>query len=175
MWLISTEIDSGDADLQKMIGEETQRLNLDLAEIQEKAVEIMLSGNDVPIDGIVMEVTGGVGGLEAMLFCKEILEMYSSYCESQGWDYNIDDCEKSSLGGVRRASLTINHSEAFNWLKFEGGVHRVQRVPKTEKFGRLQTSTVSVAVLPKPSEVVISIDAKVNSKSNTFDSCLMCF
>jgi len=162
MLLILINIDSSDADLQKMVEEETERLNKELSEIQEQAVEIMLPGNDVLIDGIVMEVAGGVGGLEAMLFCKEILDMYSNYCESQGWDYFIEDCEKSSLGGVRRASLTINHSEAFDRFKFEGGVHRVQRVPKTEKFGRLQTSTVSVAVLPKPSEVVITIDPKVN-------------
>ena len=156
-----------------MIEEETRRLNKTLAEIQENAVEIILPGNNVLIDGIVMEVAGGVGGLEAMLFCKEILEMYSNYCESQGWDHHIDDCEKSSLGGVRRASLTINHSEAFDRLKFEGGVHRVQRVPKTEKFGRLQTSTVSVAVLPKPSEVVITVDPKVRLKSSIHEIYLM--
>jgi len=149
-----------DVDLRVMVEEESRLLLEKLAEIQEQAVEMILPGNNVPINGIIMELTGGIGGLEAMLFCKELLDMYCNYCENQGWDHYVDNCEKSSLGGVRRAWLNIDYPEAFDRLKFEGGVHRVQRVPKTEKFGRLQTSTVSVAVLPKPSEVIISIDPK---------------
>ena len=70
---------------------------------------MILPGNNVPINGIIMELTGGIGGLEAMLFCKELLDMYCNYCENQGWDHYVDNCEKSSLGGVRRAWLNIDY------------------------------------------------------------------
>lgn len=134
-------------------------------------------------EGMLMELSAGVGGQEAMLFCKELSEMYLSYCNNQGWDHDVIQSEKTDLEGMRHTSISIDHPgilflltiwlifyliyvviiniDAYQKLKFESGVHRVQRVPKTEKAGRIHTSTVSVAILPKPTEVTVTIDPKV--------------
>lgn len=150
---------------------------------QLQALELILQEEDSQTEGIIMEFSAGVGGQESMLFCSEILEMYSNYCDSEGWDFELTDVERSDLEGVRHAALTINDpgmvflligcktvtfknvlfvlSEAYKRLRFESGVHRVQRVPKTEKAGRVHTSTVAVAILPRPSEVTVTIEHKV--------------
>lgn len=127
---------------------------------QLQALELILQEEDSQTEGIIMEFSAGVGGQESMLFCSEILEMYSNYCDSEGWDFELTDVERSDLEGVRHAALTINDPEAYKRLRFESGVHRVQRVPKTEKAGRVHTSTVAVAILPRPSEVTVTIEHK---------------
>ena len=102
-------------------------------------------------------------GKEAMLFCAELLDMYQWYCAGRGWPCALTDCETTELEGVRHASLAVDHADAYGRLRFEAGVHRVQRVPRTEKAGRIHTSTVSVVVLPRPSPITIVIDPKVQS------------
>lgn len=100
-----------------------------------------------------LEVTAGVGGQEAMLFANEIYEMYCGYCSHKGWDVEMITLDTSEMGGLRHFSCIVTGYEAFDLLRFEGGVHRVQRVPSTEKSGRIHTSTVTVAVIPKPDDV----------------------
>lgn len=147
-------------DLAKMVHEEHEQLDKTLTQIQNEALELILQEEDSQTEGIIMEFSAGVGGQESMLFCSEILEMYSNYCDSEGWDFELTDVERSDLEGVRHAALTINDPEAYKRLRFESGVHRVQRVPKTEKAGRVHTSTVAVAILPRPSEVTVTIEHK---------------
>lgn len=100
-----------------------------------------------------LEVTAGVGGQEAMLFATEIRDMYNQYCNYKGW--NIEEIGEgtSELGGLRHSICVVTGDDAFNLLRFEAGVHRVQRVPSTEKAGRIHTSTVTVAVIPKSDAV----------------------
>ncbi len=99
--------------------------------------------------GIIMEIRAGTGGDEAAFFAMDLYKMYSRFAQSKGWQANIIDSSASSLGGFKEITLEINSSEAYNLLGREGGVHRVQRIPKTEKNGRIHTSTATVAVLPK--------------------------
>ncbi|KAM4772341.1 peptide chain release factor 1-like, mitochondrial [Rhinophrynus dorsalis] len=107
-----------------------------------------------------MEVTAGVGGQEAMLFTADIFEMYQRYAVHKNWSFDILEYFSSELGGLRHATASIGGIDAYKHLKFEGGVHRVQRVPKTEKQGRIHTSTMTVAILPQPSEISLVINPK---------------
>lgn len=100
-----------------------------------------------------LEVTAGVGGQEAMLFASEIFDMYIQYCNYKGWNTETIALDASDIGGLRHSSCIVNGDEAFNSLRFEAGVHRVQRIPSTEKAGRVHTSTVTVAVIPKPDDI----------------------
>ena len=124
-------------------------------------MSLIVSEEESESEGMIMELSAGVGGQEAMLFCSQLLDMYLSYCDNQGWDYELIQGEKTDLEGMRHASVNIDSPDAYNQLQFESGVHRVQRVPKTEKAGRIHTSTVTVAIFPKPSEVTVNIDPKV--------------
>lgn len=107
---------------------------------------------------IILEVRAGAGGDEAALFATELLDMYKRYAESKGWSTKIIDESTNSLGGYKEASMEIKGKEAFEALRWETGVHRVQRIPETEKMGRVHTSTVTVAIMPirKRSKFVIN-------------------
>lgn len=109
---------------------------------------------------LILEVTAGVGGQEAMLFTSEIFDMYQQYAAFKRWHFETLEYFPSEIGGLRHASASIGGSEAYRHMKFEGGVHRVQRVPKTEKQGRIHTSTMTVAILPQPTEINLVINPK---------------
>ena len=100
------------------------------------------------MSSIIMEIRGGAGGEEAALFARDLFKMYSKYAEMQGWEVKILDSNQTEIGGLKQIIFEIKGEDAFSKMKYEGGVHRVQRVPKTEKGNRIHTSTVSVAVLP---------------------------
>lgn len=108
--------------------------------------------------GVIMEFRAGAGGDESALFARELSEMYQNYCLSRGWSWQLLDSSENDLGGYKEASFEVKGAEAFNDLKFETGVHRIQRVPVTEKQGRVHTSTASVAVLP----IVDAAQADIN-------------
>ena len=97
---------------------------------------------------VVMEIRAGVGGEEAAIFAEDLAKMYKRFCELKGWSFNVVNESKSALGGYKEASFEIRGKEVYKELRFETGVHRVQRVPETEKSGRVHTSTASVAILP---------------------------
>ncbi len=109
---------------------------------------------------VVLEVRAGTGGDEATLFAAELFRMYSRYAEQQGWKVNILDLSESEAGGIKDVGAIIEGKGAFSRLKYEGGVHRVQRVPQTEASGRIHTSAVTVAVLPEAEEVEIDVAEK---------------
>lgn len=99
--------------------------------------------------GIIIEIRAGTGGDEAALFAMDLYKMYSKFAQNKGWPCAVIESSESALGGFKEITLEINSPEAYNLLKQEGGVHRVQRIPRTEKNGRIHTSTASAAVLPK--------------------------
>jgi len=104
-------------------------------------------------ESLVMEIRPGSGGEEAALFAADLFRMYQKYAERKGWKNNIDSMEKTEIGGLKYASMNISGKGSAELLQNEGGVHRVQRIPKTEKSGRIHTSAVSVAVLPQMEEL----------------------
>ncbi len=127
----------------------------------EEELKIMLLPKDENDDkNVIMEIRGGAGGDEAALFASEIMRMYTKYAEKKGWTVEITDINETELGGVKEATILIKGTNVYEKLKFESGVHRVQRVPETETQGRVHTSTITVAVLPEMPEVELDIDEK---------------
>lgn len=110
------------------------------------------------MSSIIMEIRGGAGGEEAALFAQDLFKMYSKYAEIQGWEIRILDSNQTEIGGLKQIIFEIKGENADLKMKHEGGVHRVQRVPKTEKGNRIHTSTVSVAVLEKPESTQIKLN-----------------
>lgn len=138
-----------DPDLKKMAQEEIERLSLNLLK------------NDLnDSKNVIMEIRPGAGGNEAELFAAELWRMYQKFAEKKGWRISILDSSKSSLGGIKFLTAEIRDSEVYKYLKYESGVHRVQRVPETEKSGRVHTSTATVAILPEAQEVDLEINPK---------------
>lgn len=109
------------------------------------------------MESIIIEIRAGVGGEEAALFTKDLFRMYLKYAQSQGWKERILDSKDTELGGLKEIIFELKNGGVFSKMKYEGGVHRVQRIPQTEKSGRVHTSTVSVAVLKKPKETELKI------------------
>jgi len=109
------------------------------------------------MDSIIIEIRAGTGGEEAAIFAADLFKMYSKYAIFQGWKQKILDSRPTSLGGFKQIIFEFQNENVFDLLKYEGGVHRVQRIPKTEKSGRIHTSTATVAVLPKPKSTEIQI------------------
>ena len=109
---------------------------------------------------VIMELRGGVGGEESALFAHSLLRMYTMYAQTKGWKMDIVSINETELGGVKECSVLVEGEGAFSRLKFESGVHRVQRVPETESGGRIHTSAATVAVLPEAEDVECTIDPK---------------
>lgn len=151
---------SDDSDMKDMGATELARLEPELAAITEQ-FELVLVPPD-PHDGndVIIEIRAGAGGDEASLFAGDLLRMYVRYAERRGWKTMLDSDSMNESGGYKEAVLTIAGNGAYGALKFESGVHRVQRVPVTEKAGRIHTSTATVAVLPEIEEEEIRIDPR---------------
>lgn len=113
--------------------------------------------NNNEFKAIIIEIRAGTGGEEAALFANDLFRMYSNYASSQGWKQRILDSHPTSLGGIKQIVFELVGDNVWQQLKYEGGVHRVQRIPKTEKGGRIHTSTATVAVLPRPGKTEINI------------------
>ncbi len=110
------------------------------------------------MNGIIMEIRAGTGGEEAALFAADLFRMYSRFAEKQNWSANLIESHPTGLGGYREVIFEIKGADVYSQLKYESGVHRVQRIPTTEKSGRIHTSTISIAVLPEASETEIKIN-----------------
>jgi peptide chain release factor 1 len=109
------------------------------------------------LERIIVEIRAGTGGEEAALFARDLFRMYSKYAASLDWGQKILDSKPTELGGFKEITFELSGSDVFSKMKYEGGVHRVQRIPKTEKKGRIHTSTATVAVLPKPKKAQIQL------------------
>jgi len=136
-----------DREIRELASEEIVRLKRELDESEEENQR-----------NAILEIRAGSGGDEAELFAAELLRMYSQYAEKSGWKIEVVEESRSSLGGVKSIVALVRGQNAYSKLRFEGGVHRVQRVPKTEKSGRIHTSAASVAVLPEAREVDVHLN-----------------
>jgi len=156
-------------ELASLAQEELQNL-AQKKEALEKELESLFQEEteDIP-DALIMEIRPGTGGEEASLFAANLFNMYTKYAEQKGWKYTVLDTSTTEVGGMREASIEIRGKEAFRRLRHEGGVHRVQRIPTTEKSGRIHTSTASVVILPKPKKAQIKINP-ADLKVDTFNA-----
>ncbi|NWH07571.1 MAG: peptide chain release factor 1 [Alphaproteobacteria bacterium] len=151
-------MDEGEPDLAKMAEEELAELKERLPEM-EHALKLMLLPKDADDDAsVILEIRAGTGGDEAALFARDLLQMYQRYSQLQGWQFEIASLSEGVLGGVKEAVAEVTGQGVYAKLKFESGVHRVQRVPATEAQGRIHTSAATVAVLPEPQDVDITVN-----------------
>ena len=158
-----------DPDLREMAREEYESAREEIAQLEQE-LKILLLPPD-PNDGknVIMEIRAGVGGDESALFAHSLHRMYTMYAEKRGWAIEIANLNETELGGVKEISFLIEGDHAYSRLKYESGVHRVQRVPETESGGRIHTSTATVAVLPEVDEVEFELDPN-DLKIDTFRS-----
>nr|XP_033328134.1 peptide chain release factor 1-like, mitochondrial isoform X2 [Megalopta genalis] len=149
------------AEMKKLAEEEEVLYEQQLQDIDNKILNVILEHlNDDSYENVILEIAPGVGGQEAMLFAKDLMDMYTGHLDYLGLEYSIIELDENDLGGIKKAVIAVTSSEGFNKLKYEGGVHRVQRVPETERSGRLHTSTATVIVLPEPKSIEIELDEK---------------
>ena len=153
-------LQDGDSELVALAEEETLRLEPELAGIEEQLKVLLLPKDPNDEKNVVLEIRAGTGGDEATLFSAEIFRMYSRYAETQGWKMEVTSSSESSVGGLKEVIALVSGNRVYSKLKYESGVHRVQRVPVTEQQGRVHTSAITVAVLPEADEVEIRIDPK---------------
>ncbi|GAC1634495.1 MAG: peptide chain release factor 1 [Candidatus Acidiferrum sp.] len=153
-------VESEDADMRHMAQEEEKQL-IERRDTIERELKLLLLPKDPNDDkSVIVEIRAGTGGDEAALFAGELFRMYSRYAETQGWKVEILESSPSSLGGLKEVVAAIQGNKVYSKLKYESGVHRVQRVPATETQGRIHTSAATVAVLPEADEIDIKIEAK---------------
>jgi peptide chain release factor 1 len=149
-----------DPELKAMAEEEVAQLEPEAVKLEEQLKVLLLPKDPNDEKNVVLEIRAGTGGDEATLFASEIFRMYSRYAESQGWKMEITSASESSVGGLKEVIALISGDRVYSKLKYESGVHRVQRVPVTEQQGRVHTSAVTVAVLPEADEVEVKLDPK---------------
>ncbi len=149
-----------DAELKKIASTEKDSLHKQLPELEQKVKVLLLPKDEADERNVIIEIRAGTGGEEAALFAADLLRMYQRYAESKGWKFEVMSISDTGIGGVKDVNATISGKGVFARLKFESGVHRVQRVPSTETSGRIHTSAATVAVLPEAEEVDVDVDAK---------------
>jgi len=147
-----------DPDLRELAQEELSAAKAELERLREELKILLLPKDPNDSRNVIMELRGGVGGEEGALFAASLLRMYTMYAQNRGWKLDIVNLNETELGGVKECSVLIEGEGAFSRLKFESGVHRVQRVPETESGGRIHTSAATVAVLPEVDEVDVEIN-----------------
>ncbi|MBE6417434.1 MAG: peptide chain release factor 1 [Akkermansiaceae bacterium] len=146
-----------DAELAEMATEELAELEPRIAKLEENVQYSLLPRDETEDRDAIVEIRAGTGGDEAALFAADLLGMYQRYAEGRGWRVEILDASPNAIGGFREVTARISGEEVFRYLKYESGVHRVQRVPATETQGRIHTSTATVAILPEAEEVDVEI------------------
>ena len=149
-----------DADLCAMAAEEALAAKTALPELEQTVKLLLLPKNAADAKNAILEVRAGTGGEEAALFAADLFRMYERYAQTQGWTFEPLSVNETGLGGYKEAQAAVTGKNVFEKLKFESGVHRVQRVPETEAAGRVHTSAATVAVLPEAEEVDLKIDEK---------------
>lgn len=150
--------DKLDEDFREMVQLELEELKDKQEELEQRLKILLLPKDPNDEKNVIVEIRGGAGGEEAALFASQLFRMYGKYAETKGWKTEILSTNATDIGGIKEIAFLIEGQGAFSRLKFESGVHRVQRVPSTESSGRIHTSTVTVAVLPEAEEVDVAID-----------------
>ncbi len=152
--------EESDEDMREMIKEELNDAKKSVEELEEKLKILLLPKDPNDDRNVIVEIRAGAGGDEAALFAAEIYRMFVHYAERRGWKCELVECEEIGIGGMKNVTFTVTGQGAYSVLKYESGVHRVQRVPETESGGRIHTSTISVAVMPEADDVEVQIDEK---------------
>jgi peptide chain release factor 1 len=147
-----------DEELRAMAREEIARLDVEEADLVERIKVLLLPRDPNDDRSVIMEIRAGAGGEEAGLFAAELLRMYLRYAERHRWSAEVLSLNETGIGGVKEAIVRIDADGAYSRLKFEGGVHRVQRIPVTESSGRIHTSTATVIVMPEAEAIDVEID-----------------
>jgi peptide chain release factor 1 len=153
-------LEETDPELRQMAQDEVQRLEPELVRLEGELRILLLPKDPNDEKNIVLEIRAGTGGDEATLFAAEIFRMYSRYAEARRWRVEVTSVSESSVGGLKEVIALVTGDKVYSHLKYESGVHRVQRVPETEQQGRTHTSAITVAVLPEADEVEVKIDPK---------------
>jgi peptide chain release factor 1 len=160
---------SDDDDLVELAKEEKKELEDKLEKLEEELKKLLIPKDPNDEKNVILEIRAGAGGEEAALFAQDLFRMYTRYAERRGWKVEILSMNETGLGGIKEVVAMISGKGAYSRLKYESGVHRVQRVPITESSGRIHTSTATVAVLPEAEEVEVKIDEK-DLRIDTFRS-----
>ena len=158
-----------DPDFKQMIQQEISEKSQDVAKLENNLKILLLPKDANDEKSVIMEIRAGAGGEEAALFAHSLVRMYTMYVQSRGWEMELLNLNETELGGTKEAVFAVNGRGAYNRLKYESGVHRVQRVPETETQGRIHTSTATVAVMPQAEEVDFALDMK-DLRIDTFRS-----
>jgi peptide chain release factor 1 len=149
-----------DEEMREMLKEELSASKDAIPELEKKLKVLLLPKDPNDDKNIIVEIRAGAGGDESALFAAEIYRMYTHYAESQHWKCELISCDDTGIGGMKEVTFMITGQGAYSKMKYESGVHRVQRVPETESGGRIHTSTITVAVMPEAEEVDVVIDEK---------------
>ena len=152
--------EESDEEMRELAKEELNESKANVEALEEKLKILLLPKDPNDDKNVIVEIRAGAGGDEAALFAAEIYRMYVHYAEGKRWKVETMECEEIGIGGMKSVSFMISGSGAYSVMKYESGVHRVQRVPETESGGRIHTSTISVAVMPEAEEVEVEIDEK---------------
>jgi len=151
-------LDSDDSELKEIAQEELIDLESRKAALEEELKVLLLPRDPNDDKNLILEIRAGTGGDEAALFAADLFRVYTRYAERRNWKYKVMDSSDTGIGGIKEAIVSINGKGAFGMLKYESGVHRVQRVPKTETSGRVHTSAATIAVLPEAEDVDIEVN-----------------
>ncbi len=152
--------EESDEELKALAKEELNESKQKVEELENKLKILLLPKDPNDDKNVIVEIRAGAGGDEAALFAAEIYRMYVHYAESQRWKVEMAECEEIGIGGMKNVTFMISGQGAYSVMKYESGVHRVQRVPETESGGRIHTSTITVAVMPEAEDVDVEIDEK---------------
>src|ERR1700730_7110476 len=153
-------LEADDAEMKQLAHEEEKQLAARKEEVERELTLLLLPKDPNDENSVIVEIRAGTGGDEAALFAGDLFRMYSRYAETLGWKVEVLESSPSSLGGLKEIVAAIQGHKVYSKLKYESGVHRVQRVPATEQQGRIHTSAATVAVLPEADEIDIKIEAK---------------
>ena len=152
--------EESDEDMRELAKEELNESKARVEELEHELKILLLPKDPNDDKNVVVEIRAGAGGDEAALFAAEIYRMYLHYAESKRWKVELVECEEIGIGGMKNVTFMIDGQGAYSMMKYESGVHRVQRVPETESGGRIHTSTITVAVMPEAEDVDVQIDEK---------------
>jgi peptide chain release factor 1 len=152
--------EDSDPELRAMAEEEVLRVEPQMGEIEQELKFLLLPKDPNDEKNIILEIRAGTGGDEATLFAAEVFRMYTRFAETHRWKVEVTSVSESAVGGLKEVIALVSGNKVYSQLKYESGVHRVQRVPETEQQGRVHTSAITVAVLPEADEVEIKIDEK---------------
>ena len=151
-------LEGGDAELRAMAKEELPALRARRAELEEELKLLLLPKDPNDDKNVIIEFRAAAGGDEAALFAEEVMQMYLRYAQKRGWQADVVDVSQGNQGGIKDATITLSGDAVYSSMKWESGVHRVQRVPATETQGRIHTSTITVAVMPEAEEADVTIN-----------------